>query len=258
MVHPRFSGQEAEGNNVITSRQFYVHSPMALTKRKAKRAAKRYWPLAAALFGIIIVAVVWAVAPVSDWIEALGHFVQELGTAGPVLYVVLYVIGTVVLAPSPLISIAAGAAFGWWGLPLAVLGATLGACASFLLARYCFDDTLDDWLADRPTFKAAKRAVDEEGWRIQILLRVSPVVPFGALNYLLGLTRTDFTTYVACTALGIFPGSVVDIYIGVLGANANNNVQLAYSIVGLIVTGLIVVLITFKAKAYLREAGVKA
>jgi uncharacterized membrane protein YdjX (TVP38/TMEM64 family) len=153
-------------------------------------------------------------------------------------------------------NIAAGAAFGWWGLPLAILGATLGA-ASFLLARYCFDDTLDEWLADRRTVNAAKRAVDEEGWRIQLLLRLSPVVPFGALNYLLGLTRTDLMTYIACTAIGIVPGSVVDVYIGVLGTNANDHVQFAYSILGLIVTAVIVVLITFKAKTYLRKAGVK-
>ena len=84
------------------------------------------------------------------------------------------------------------------------------------------------------------------------------MVPFGALNYLLGLTRTDLMTYVVCTAIGIVPGSVVDIYIGVLGANANDNVQLAYSIFGLIVTAVIVLVLTFKAKTYLRKAGVKA
>jgi uncharacterized membrane protein YdjX (TVP38/TMEM64 family) len=231
---------------------------MANTKQKAKRVARRYWPLAVAAFCVIAVAIVWEIAPVNDLIEGLGRFVSELGPTGPVLYVVLYIIGTVVLAPSPVMTIAAGAAFGWWGLPLAVLAATLGACASFVLSRYCFEETLDDWLTDRPSFKAAKRAVDEEGWRIQLLLRVSPIVPFGALNYLLGLTRTDFATYAACTAIGIVPGSLVDVYIGVLGANANHDVQFGYGIIGLIVTVIVVVLITFKAKSYLREAGVKA
>ena len=229
---------------------------MAMTKRKAKRVAKRYWPLGIAVVGAAAALLIWKFVPVADWINALGRLVAGLGAAGPVLYVLLYIAGTVLLAPSPLMSIAAGAAFGWWGLPLAILGATLGA-ASFLLARYCFDDTLDEWLADRRTVNAAKRAVDEEGWRIQLLLRLSPVVPFGALNYLLGLTRTDLMTYIACTAIGRVPGSVVDVYIGVLGTNANDKVQFAYSILGLIVTAVIVVLITFKAKTYLRKAGVK-
>src|ERR1019366_7746970 len=71
-----------------------------------------------------------------------------------------------------------------------VAAATAGATASFCLSRFCFGDTLEDWLTERPTFNAAKKAVDEEGWRIQLLLRLSPVVPFGLLNYLLGLTNT--------------------------------------------------------------------
>jgi uncharacterized membrane protein YdjX (TVP38/TMEM64 family) len=53
-----------------------------------------------------------------EWIRTIGSKVAELGWAAPFVYVVLYVIGTVVLAPSPLMSIAAGVAFGWWGFPL--------------------------------------------------------------------------------------------------------------------------------------------
>ena len=74
-----------------------------------------------------------------------------LGIAAPIIYVGLYILGTIVLAPSPLMSIAAGVAFGWWGLPLAVVAATAGATASFLLSRYFFDGAIEDWLTDRPS-----------------------------------------------------------------------------------------------------------
>ncbi len=231
---------------------------MALTRRKAKRAAKRYWPLGAAAAGVIVLVLGWMFVPAAEWINSLGEKVTELGRAGPVAYFVLYVVGTIVLAPSPIMSIAAGMAFGWWGLPLAVVAATAGATASFCLSRYFFSDVLEGWLTERATFRAVRAAVDDEGWRIQLLLRVSPVVPFGLLNYLLGLTKTSLVRYVACTAVGILPGSVVDIYVGVIGKGAGGTTQFAYLLAGLIATAALVVLITIKARGYLREAHIKA
>ena len=230
---------------------------MPLTRKKTKRVVKRYWPLGVAAVALLLVGFAWLVAPASEWIEALSSKVAQLGALGPIIYFVLYVVGTVILAPSPLMSIAAGVAFGWWGLPLAVISATAGATCSFCLSRYFFGETLEDWLMQRPVSKAAKSAVDEEGWRVILLLRLSPVVPFGLLNYLLGLTNTSVTTYLIWTAIGILPGSIVDIYIGVVGANAGNAAQFAYLVLGLAATAAVVVLINFKARAYLREAGVK-
>jgi uncharacterized membrane protein YdjX (TVP38/TMEM64 family) len=226
-------------------------------KRVAKRAAKRYWPLGLAIVVLIAAVLAWMFLPASDWIDSLGKTVAGLGYAAPVIYVALYIAGTVVLAPSPVMSIAAGVAFGWWGLPLAVVAATLGATASFLLSRYFFEGALEDWLTDRPAFNAAKRAVDEESWRILLLLRISPAVPFGMLNYLLGLTKTPLITYVVTTALGILPGSFVDIYIGVIGKEAGNSARMSLLVVGLIATVAVAAMITLKARGYLREAGVK-
>ena len=179
---------------------------MAITKKKAKRVAKRYWPLGVAVLCLLALAVAWMLAPAAEWVDALGQKVAALGWAGPVVYVGLYIVGTTILAPSPVMSIAAGVAFGWWGFPLCVIAATAGATVSFCLSRYLFNDTLEDWLTDRPTFRAAKKAVDEEGWKMQCMLRISPVVPFGLLNYLLGLTHTSLFTYVICTLVGILPG----------------------------------------------------
>ena len=56
------------------------------------------------------------------------------------------------------------------------------------------------------------------------------------LNYLLGLTNTSFVTYVTCTVIGILPGSIIDIYIGVIGKSAGDTAQFAYLLAGLIAT----------------------
>ena len=83
------------------------------------------------------------------------------------------------------------------------------------------------------------------------------MVPYGLLNYLLGLTNTTFAKYLTCTTIGILPGSIVDIYIGVIGKSAGDTAQFAYLLAGLIATTALVVLITVKARGYLREAGIK-
>lgn len=233
---------------------------MAISKRQAKRAARRYWPLGLAILALAIGVLAWIVAPAAEWIGYLTDAVGNIGAYGPVVFFIFYMLGTLVLAPSPVMSIAAGAAFGWWGLPLVVIAGTAGATLAFLISRYFFTGELEDWLTDRPSFRAAKHAVDDEGWRILLLLRVSPVVPFGPQNYLLGLTRVPLKTYVLCTAVGITPGNVVDIYLGVVGVAAAKGAtvaQYAYLGVGLLATIAIVLLVTVKARAYLREAGVK-
>ena len=230
---------------------------MALRRKKAKRVVKRYWPLGITVLVLLLVAFAWIAAPASEWIKAVSGSVAQLGALGPVIYFVLYVLGTVVLAPSPLMSVAAGVAFGWWGLPLAVISATAGATCSFFLSRYFLGETLEDWLMRRPVSKAAKNAVDEEGWRVLVLLQLSPVVPFELLNYLFGLTNTPVSTYLLWTVIGILPGSVVDIYIGIVGATAGGTAQFAYLVVGLIATATVAAMIALKARTYLHEAGVK-
>jgi membrane protein DedA with SNARE-associated domain len=64
----------------------------------------------------------------------------------------------------------------------------------------------------------------------------------------LGLTKTPIASFLIWTAIGIFPGTVVDIYIGIVGAQAADGAQLAYLIIGLIATALIAVLILIKAR----------
>src|ERR1039458_2551677 len=94
-----------------------VHSAraMALIRRKtkkeakkvAKKVAKRYWPLGVAAVVLLVMVAAWMVAPASEWTQALGKAVHQLGWAAPVIYFLLYILGTLVLAPSPMMTIAA-------------------------------------------------------------------------------------------------------------------------------------------------------
>src|SRR6185503_6399832 len=96
-------------------------------------------------------------------------------------------------------------------------GATLGACAAFLVARYLARGAVERRLVDYPRFAAIDRAVAREGRKIVFLLRLSPIFPFSLLNYALGLTRVRFADY-AVASLGMLPGTLLYVYYGkVLG-----------------------------------------
>ena len=77
------------------------------------------------------------------------------------------------------------------------VGATLGASAAFLVARYVARCAIERRIAGNPRFAAIDRAVGREGCKIVFLLRLSPVFPFNLLNYALGLTRVRFLDYLA-------------------------------------------------------------
>ena len=89
--------------------------------------------------------------------EALRHFVARQGALGPLLFVLLYGVTPVLFLPGLPMTIAAGVLFGpFWGVVYAITGATLGACASFLVARYVARDWVEKKIR-RHLMRARKR-----------------------------------------------------------------------------------------------------
>jgi|EP01046_Picozoa_sp_COSAG06_P004272 uncharacterized membrane protein YdjX (TVP38/TMEM64 family) len=76
------------------------------------------------------------------------------------------------------------------------IGATLGATASFLLARFVFRDMAADMIKKYPTMLAIDRAVGSRGLRMVILVRLSPIIPFNVLNYVCGATSLELRDFV--------------------------------------------------------------
>ncbi len=72
-----------------------------------------------------------------------------------------------------------------------------------------------EWSARQRWLAAIDAAVGEGGVRVLLLLRLSPVVPFSLLNYILGITRTRLVDYVMAS-VGMLPGTVGYVYFGSL------------------------------------------
>lgn len=54
----------------------------------------------------------------------------------------------------------------------------------------------------------------KHGWRVILLLRLSPLTPYALLNYLLSVTLITPFNYFISTAIGMIPGTLMYSYLG--------------------------------------------
>ena len=213
------------------------------------------------LIGIAAVAVLVIAArtlPVAEWLEQFKTYVQGLGPAGYVLYVVVYALCCVLLIPASALTLGAGAIFGVAaGSVVVVFGATLGAVAAFLLARTVLRRRVESVAASSPRLAAVDRAIAAEGTKVMFLMRLSGFPPFTWINYALGLTGVGLGSYVVTTFFGIIPGVLAFTWAGAAGAAAltgsGNRLALIVTAAGAILVSAYIARIASRA---IRRAGV--
>ena len=64
-----------------------------------------------------------------------------------------------------------------------------------------------------PLIRAIDKAIYQEGLKLIVLLRFCPLIPFNALNYMMGITDIKIGHYLI-GLLGMIPGTVVYVFIG--------------------------------------------
>lgn len=222
-------------------------------------------PIARVLVGVAAVVALAALGrQFGVFLDRFVDWVEGLGALGPAAFILGYVAATVAFIPGAVLTLAAGAVFGLGpGVVYVMVGATAGSSLAFLLARSVAREAIARRLAGNPKFAAIDRAVGREGFRIVLLLRLSPVFPFNMLNYGLGLTNVRFADYVLAS-IGMLPGSLLYTYSGFL---AGDVVRLAgnagpergpgyYAVValGLAATVTVAALVTRTARRAIREA----
>ncbi len=129
-------------------------------------------------------------------LPAFVAWVHSLGPWGPLAFVLGYGVAALVLAPAVLLTLSAGALWGFSrGVLYASLGASFGAALAFLASRYVVRRYVEAYVDRHPRLAAIDRAVEAEGVRLVFLLRLSPLVPYVLLNYVLGISRVRFRDY---------------------------------------------------------------
>jgi uncharacterized membrane protein YdjX (TVP38/TMEM64 family)/rhodanese-related sulfurtransferase len=188
------------------------------------------------LLGLLLVAgVAWLALHRAQLDPALiENAMRSLGPWGPLAHVMLFALGAVLFVPGALFGLAGGVLFGpVWGTALNLAGATLGATAAFLVARY----VAADWVRRKARGRLDRliQGVEAEGWRFVAFTRLVPLVPFNLLNYALGLTRIPLGAYVLATVACMAPGALAYTWLGYAGREAMGGSETAirYGLTGL-------------------------
>lgn len=230
------------------------------TESTSKRGLKKVIMLVVL---VVVLAAGLKFLPVNVYLTQLLDWTRGLGAWGPIVVGAFYVPACVLMLPGSIISLGAGFLFGVVTGTIAVsLGSTVGACAAFLVGRTIARDWVSQKVQGNARFAAVSDAVANEGFKIVFLTRLSPVFPFNLLNYAYGLTTVPFWKYALASWIGMFPGTVLYIYIGStigsLADLATGNVQggtaqTTLKWVGFAVTILVTVLITRIARKALKD-----
>jgi uncharacterized membrane protein YdjX (TVP38/TMEM64 family) len=199
-----------------------------------------------------------------DWLAPLLHQIAELGRWAPLLFILVYVLASLVLAPAFLLTFSAGAIFGLWrGTVYVYIGAVLGSSAVYVVAAPLARSRVLRWIDRDPRVAAARQAVvDRSAW-IMFLLRLSPLVPYNLLNYALALSGVRYRDFLVAS-VGMIPAIVMYVYYGkVVGDVAalaagvvppRGREYYALLIVGLIATVAATTLITRAARKAIEDA----
>ena len=208
---------------------------------------------------IVAVAAIWLL-PVRQWMESFLDWVDELGFWAPLAVAGLYIVACVFSLPGSVLTIGAGAALGVIRGTIAVsIGSTLGAAAAFLIGRFIARDWVARKIAAHPKFAAIDEAVGREGFKIVLLIRLSPIFPFNLQNFGYGLTKVPFWHCFFASWIGMLPGTLMYVYLGSLGKVATRwsdmtAGQRVLYIAGFVAAVAVTVLVTRIARRALREA----
>lgn len=141
--------------------------------------------------------------------ERLRGWIEGFGPWGPLVYILVYSIAPVFMAPGLPLTVVGGVLFGpFWGVVYVAIGATIGASAAFLIARLMGREWVLGIIKGGGRVAELDRRTKEEGWKIVAFTRLIPLFPYNFLNYAFGLTGISFLTYAVMSFVFMLPGII--------------------------------------------------
>ena len=187
---------------------------------------------------MLVVALAWRL-PVNRWIVFLTDQLRGMGAMG------------------------VGFAYGpVGGLLVASPASVLGATTAFLLSRTMLRGWIEKQTARFPKARALDKAIGKNSFKLILLLRLSPLIPFNVLNYALGLSDARVGRYVVASFIGMLPSTWMYVYLGSFATTAveltdassgGGRQRLLLTIAGRLAAVIVVVLVTRSARQVLNE-----
>ena len=190
-----------------------------MIKANEDRSGLGKWPYLKAVMMIVVIAVAWLLLAYSelgdnirnyDWVKTR---IQSHGLYGPVLFVLISGMGTVIGVPRLLVSAVSGFVFDIVPALIIALASTMVGCMiSFYYARLMGRSIIQDRMSLR--MRTFEKILIEHDFLASIGIRALPVSNNSIVNLLAGVTGIRPLNYFAGSAIGYMPLTVVFVLIG--------------------------------------------
>jgi pyruvate/2-oxoglutarate dehydrogenase complex dihydrolipoamide dehydrogenase (E3) component/uncharacterized membrane protein YdjX (TVP38/TMEM64 family) len=182
-------------------------------------SARMLWRLA---LGAMLLLALAGVMQGAEWfslarLQAQYQDLQAWHTQAPwtvrTAFFVLYLLLASAAIPGIVVlTLAGGAVLGFgWGLLLVSFASSLGATLTLLVVRHVLAESLPAYMGPGMARRLARitRGLEREGVFYLLSLRLIPLVPFGAINVLMGLTRMPAWRFYVFSQLGMLPTTMI-------------------------------------------------
>jgi uncharacterized membrane protein YdjX (TVP38/TMEM64 family) len=154
----------------------------------------------------------------TETLEKVVSQVESMGSIGQAYFAGIYILAEILAIPAIPLTASAGYLFGVKeGTLIVLFSASIAAAVSFIIGRTLLRDYVEEVLEQNPKFQQLDKAIGQEGFKLMLLLRLSPIFPFALSNYLYGATSVRFWPYFFGTMLGFTPGTIAYVYTGEIG-----------------------------------------
>lgn len=145
----------------------------------------------------------------SATLDQIVQTVESMGPVGALYFGLAYTIAEILAIPAIPLAASAGYIFGpVEGTAVVLVSASVAAAISFLIGRTLLRDYVEKVLEEYPKFSKLDKAIGKEGFKLMLVLRLSPIFPFALSNYLYGASSINFPAFFWGTLLGFAPGTI--------------------------------------------------
>ncbi|MFH0703315.1 MAG: VTT domain-containing protein [bacterium] len=121
-------------------------------------------------------------------------FIKNFGVFAPLIFISIYIFGSVIFIPVTFLSTIGGVLFGpVWGGLYSLIGATLGSCIAFLISKHFLRKRLNKIHSQKIVLIQEKVKIN--GWKYIVIARITPVLHFNIQNFIFGLTDIPLKTF---------------------------------------------------------------
>ena len=170
--------------------------------------------LAVAVLAGLAIGLLWAL-PDKEHVVTLLKWFKTAGPLGWLGFAVVYLLITIFLLPTSIFTVGGGFLFGpVTGFFVVWISENIAAVACLVIGRYLARPTVERLVAKHTLLAALDQAVQDRGFSLLVLLRLSPLIPFGILNYGMSLTGMTAGRYALATLLGTALPAFLYVYVG--------------------------------------------